>query len=217
MKPAIIAPSLLAADYSRMADGVELIERASADWIHVDVMDGSFVPPITFGHKMVSDLKPLTKLPLDVHLMVQHPGSFIDDFARAGADHITIHVEAAVHLDRLLKYIREAGCKPGISIVPSTPVCMIEEILPLVDIILVMTVNPGYGGQNIIPACLDKVSVLRSKKDEKGYSYLLEVDGGINRDTYKEALTKGSEVLVVGSAFFVDNDPNELVQRFKKA
>lgn len=164
MRDILIAPSLLSADFSNMAGGVNRIQDSRADWVHLDVMDGSFVPVITFGSKMISDLRQLTKLPFDVHLMVQHPETFIDTYIDAGADHITIHAEAAVHLHRILSYIKDRKIKSGISIVPSTPVNQIEEILPLVDIILIMTVNPGFGGQKLLHSCLKKVNILNELK-----------------------------------------------------
>ena len=215
MADVLIAPSLLSANFGNMADSIHLVEKSGADWIHLDVMDGSFVPNLTFGHKMIADLRPLTNLPFDVHLMVQHPETFIDVFADAGADHITIHAEAAIHLYSVLTSIRDRGKSPGLSIVPSTPINQIGELLPLVDIILVMTVNPGFGGQEIIEACLDKASRLRDIKREKNYRFLVEVDGGINVETSEAAIRSGAEVLVVGSAFFGAQDSKGLVRSLK--
>ena len=212
----LIAPSLLSANFSNMAGGISTIEESGAHWIHLDVMDGSFVPNLTFGYKMVADLRPRSELPFDVHLMVVHPETFIESFAASGADYITIHAEATVHLHRVLGQIRTAGKRPGISIVPSTPLVQISELLPYVDLILIMTVNPGFGGQEIIDSCLDKVRALRNLKEEKGYNYLIEVDGGVNRETCRAAIDSGAEVLVVGSAFFNDGDPRDLVTHFKE-
>jgi ribulose-phosphate 3-epimerase len=211
----IVAPSLLSADFSQLGAGVRTIEQTEADWIHVDVMDGSFVPVITFGHKVVKDIRPLTKLPLDVHLMVNHPETFIETFAMAGADSLTIHAEATIHLHRVLCQIKETGARAGISIVPSTPLTVIEELFPFVDLILIMTVNPGFGGQILIPHCLEKVNALKEIKRKRGYNYHIEVDGGINAETYQAVLDAGAEVLVTGSAFFAAPDPKTYVRLLK--
>jgi Pentose-5-phosphate-3-epimerase len=157
MREPLIAPSVLSADFADIDSALRLIEQSGADWIHLDVMDGHFVPPITFGAKMVQDIRKRTRLPLDAHLMVEAPERQVEDFAEAGADFITFHPEACVHAHRCIQMIRNRGCKPGISIVPSTPVSVIEELLPFVELILVMTVNPGYGGQDLLPFCLEKV------------------------------------------------------------
>jgi ribulose-phosphate 3-epimerase len=201
----------LSADFSQGGKAVLEIESAGADWVHLDVMDGAFVPDITFGHKMVADLRPLTKLPLDVHLMVTEPARHIAAFAAAGADYITIHAEAAVHAHRLLCSIRELGKKVGIAIVPSTPLCAISEVLPIVDLELIMTVNTGYGGQALIPGCLDKVKALREIRAERGLSFLISVDGGIKLDTAPLAREAGVDVLVMGSAFFSARDKGAFV------
>jgi len=215
MSKIITAPSLLSSNFGNMKKGIESIERSGADWVHLDVMDGSFVPVITFGHKMVSDLRHLTDLPFDVHLMVNHPETFIDSFSKAGADYITIHQEASIHLNRIIERIRENGKKPGISIVPSTPLGHITEILPFVDLVLIMTVNPGFGGQSMIDNCLLKVTQLKEIKVRKGYNFLIEIDGGVNKDTFKKAIEAGSEVLVTGSAFFKSEDPAKYVNMLK--
>ncbi len=203
----IVAPSLLSADFGELAQGVRTIEEIGGDFVHLDVMDGAFVPNITFGPKAVSDLRPVSRLPFDVHLMIERPESFAETFCRAGADYVTFHLEATTHVHRLLAAIRGLGVHPGISIVPSTPAEALSEVLDLVDIILVMTVNPGFGGQQIIPRCLRKVETLRKLKDRDGHSYLIEVDGGINRDTVRSALDAGAEVIVAGNAVFTSLDP----------
>jgi ribulose-phosphate 3-epimerase len=213
----IVAPSLLSADFSDLAGGVRLIESIGGDFVHLDVMDGHFVPVITFGPKAVADLRKLTRLPFDVHLMIEKPETAIEDFCRAGANYCTVHFEATVHLNRVLNAIRECGVHPGVSIVPSTPVEAIAEVLELVDMVLVMTVNPGFGGQSLIPGCLRKVEELRRRKEASGYGYLVEVDGGIHGDTIRPALEAGAEVIVAGSAIFDSKDPKAEIAALRGA
>jgi len=202
-----IAPSVLSADFGSLADGVRLGESMGGDFIHLDVMDGSFVPNITFGPKAVHDLRPVSKLPFDVHLMITRPESYVDVFCDAGADYLTIHYEATIHVHRVLAAIAEKGKKPGIAIVPTTPAEALRDVLPFVKIVLVMTVNPGFGGQTIIPRCLKKVQTLASMRAEEGLDFLIEVDGGINRNTIREALRAGSDVIVAGAALYENADP----------
>ncbi|MDR0539200.1 MAG: ribulose-phosphate 3-epimerase [Spirochaetaceae bacterium] len=199
---AITAPSVLAADFTRIGDAVSRIERSGADWIHIDIMDGHFVPNITFGAKMVADIRAITRLPLDVHLMIENPRSQLDNFAKAGANLLTFHIETVVHSHSLARDIQALGLKAGVSLVPSTPVSALECILPFVDLVLVMTVNPGVGGQALIPECLDKVERLKEIRREKNLPYLISIDGGIKADNASAARHKGADVLVAGSAFF---------------
>ena len=203
----IIAPSVLSADFGALADGVRLAESMGGDFVHLDVMDGCFVPNITFGPKAVTDLRPVSKLPFDVHLMICRPENYVDVFCASGADHVTIHFEATTHVNRVLTAIRETEKKPGIALVPSTPAEALSEVVPLVDIVLVMTVNPGFGGQVLIPQCLRKVQTLCRMREEAGLQFLIEVDGGINRTTIRDALSAGADVIVAGSALFGARDP----------
>jgi len=181
--------------------------------VHLDVMDGQFVPNLTFGPKLVEDLRPRSRAFFDAHLMVETPERIVKAFADAGADSITFHLEAAVHPHRLLQEIRGLGKKAGISIVPSTPAGMLSELLPFVDLILIMTVNPGFGGQRLIPECLDKLRFLAEERQKRGLGYLLSVDGGINSETAASAITAGADVLVIGSAFFSAADKKAFVNR----
>ncbi|MBR1938647.1 MAG: ribulose-phosphate 3-epimerase [Spirochaetales bacterium] len=211
-----IAPSILSADFSDMKHAIYEIEYSSAEYIHIDIMDGNFVPEITFGSKLVSDIRQLSSKVFDVHLMVNRPENHIDSFAKAGADIITIHQESTVHIHRVLQMIKARNLKCGISIVPSTPVSAITPILEMVDLVLVMTVNPGYGGQKLIQSCLDKVIELKEIREREDYSYEISVDGGINLATVQDAASAGIDVAVTGSAFFAAKDKNAFVDSIKK-
>lgn len=204
--PPLIAPSILSSDFGRLAEEVKAIEVAGADWVHVDVMDGRFVPNITIGPVVVTAVRKATKLPLDVHLMIVEPERYIDDFVKAGADVLTVHAETCPHLHRTLQQIKSAGAKPAVVINPSTPLSAIEEVLPDVAMVLLMSVNPGFGGQSFIPQVLDKVRRLRAMVDERGLSCDIEVDGGINKHNAKQVAEAGATVLVAGSAVFGEKD-----------
>lgn len=198
-----IAPSILSADFARLGAAVEAVEAAGADWIHVDVMDGHFVPNLTIGVPVVQSLRKVTALPLDVHLMIERPERYVEAFVDAGADVLTVHQEACVHLHRVVERIRELGARAGVAINPATPAGVLEEILPYVDLVLVMSVNPGFGGQRYIPTSTEKVRRVRAMLDERGLAGVeLEVDGGISPATAGAVAGAGATVLVAGAAVF---------------
>jgi len=205
-RPTLIAPSILSADFARLADEVAAVERGGADLLHVDIMDGHFVPNLTVGPPIVESLKKVTKLPLDLHLMMTNADAFIAEFAAAGADYLTVHVEACTHLHRTVESIKERGIKAGVTLNPATSLHTIEEILPEVDLVLIMSVNPGFGGQKFIASCLQKVAAARQMIDRIGSRALLEVDGGVKVENAAQVLTAGADVLVAGSAIFSSRD-----------
>ncbi len=202
MKSPVLAPSLLSADFSNLEKAIKQIENNNGSVVHIDVMDGQFVPEITYGQPVVRSIRKLTKLPFDVHLMVENPELQIKSFAEAGADWIDFHLEATNHPHRLIQMIHEEGKKAGLAICPGTPISALSELLDSADIILVMTVNPGWGGQKIIPSCVNKVVELKKIRQEKGYNYLISVDGGVNNETISAVKDAGADVIVSGSAFF---------------
>jgi len=202
-----IAPSILSADFARLGDEIRDVERGGADWIHVDVMDGHFVPNITIGPLIVDAIRPVTKLPLDVHLMIEEPDRYIPQFAKSGADWITVHQEACRHLHRTIHLIKEQGVKAGVVLNPATPLVTIESMLPDLDMVLLMTVNPGFGGQKFISSVVAKIRELRRMLDERGLGHVeIEIDGGVNQETARLCIEAGATVLVAGNAVF--NQPD---------
>ncbi|AQQ53762.1 ribulose-phosphate 3-epimerase [Planococcus lenghuensis] len=212
-----LAPSILAADFAKLGEEVKEAEQAGADWIHIDVMDGHFVPNISLGPIAVKAVRPLTDLPLDVHLMIENPDRYIRDFTEAGADYITVHAEACPHLHRTIQLIRSEGAKPGVVLNPHTPVSAIQHILEDVDLVLLMTVNPGFGGQTFIPSVLSKVRELKTMIDERNLKVEIQIDGGINEQTIGPCVEAGAGVFVAGSAIFGKKDRRAALQAIKQA
>ena len=212
----IIAPSLLSADFTRLAEEVRAVEQAGADWIHADVMDGHFVPNITFGPLVVEAVRRVTSIPIDVHLMIENPDRYVADFARAGANYISVQVETCPHLNRSIQLIKDSGAAAGVVLNPSTPLATIDWVLELVDYVLIMSVNPGFGGQRFITNTLNKIAQLRRLIDEGGYSTLIEVDGGVNEQTIADVARAGADAFVAGSAIFGRKDYAEIISRFRQ-
>ncbi|MCO6017650.1 ribulose-phosphate 3-epimerase [Carnobacterium divergens] len=212
-----ISPSILSADFANLERDIRIVEEGGADYIHVDVMDGHFVPNITLGPNIVSAIRPVTKLPLDCHLMIENPEKYIEDFAKAGADIITVHVESTPHIHRAIQMIKNAGVKAGVVLNPGTPVTAVEYVLSECDMVLVMTVNPGFGGQSFIPETLKKIEKLKQLKEANHYHYEIEVDGGIVPETATQCKQAGADVFVAGSYVYNAEDPQKQIQHLKEA
>lgn len=212
----LVAPSLLAADFSNLAAEVEMVNDSMADWLHLDIMDGLFVPNISFGFPVVEAVRDLSEKPLDVHLMIVDPDRYLERFRDAGASNLTVHYEACHNLHRTVSEIRRLGMKAGVCVNPHTPVMLLKDILPYIDMVLIMTVNPGYGGQSFIPGSINKIGELRSMIDLEGYDVLIEVDGGIDIQNAPVLLHAGADVLVAGNTVFSSSDPVEVIRRLKE-
>jgi ribulose-phosphate 3-epimerase len=212
-----IAPSILSADFSLLGREVKDVEKAGADYIHIDVMDGHFVPNITIGPLIVEAIRPVTSLHFDVHLMIENPENYIQNFVHAGADYISVHVEACKHLHRTIHQIKETGVRAGVVLNPATPVEMIRDVLTDVDLVLLMTVNPGFGGQKFIPNVLKKIEQVRRWRDEQNLHFEIEVDGGINAETAKLCVAAGADVLVAGSYIFNNKDRREAIKSIRQS
>jgi ribulose-phosphate 3-epimerase len=211
-----IAPSILSANFLKLGEEIKAVEVAGADMLHIDIMDGHFVPNITIGPFIVESIRKVTSLPLDVHLMIEEPDKYLGDFIKAGADYLTVHYEASIHLHRTVHWIKESGVKAGVSLNPATPVWSLEHIIPDVDIALLMSVNPGFGGQGFIPQIIDKIKALKNFIEEKGLSPFIEVDGGVKLNNAKDIASAGADILVMGSAFFNSDDYGTTIKRLRK-
>ena len=210
-----IAPSILSANFLKLGEEIRTAEEAGADILHIDIMDGHFVPNITIGPFIVEAIRTITSLPLDVHLMIEKPDKYLEDFIKAGADYLTVHYEASVHLHRTVHYIKENGIKAGVSLNPATPVWSLEHILPDIDMALIMSVNPGFGGQGFIQMSTDKIKTSKRLISEKGLHTLIEVDGGVKLDNALDIVSAGADILVMGSAFFHSKDYGTIVRQFR--
>ncbi|MDI6890995.1 MAG: ribulose-phosphate 3-epimerase [Thermodesulfovibrionales bacterium] len=211
-----IAPSILSANFLKLGEETKAAEDAGADMLHIDIMDGHFVPNITIGPFIVESIRKITSLPLDVHLMIEEPDKYLRDFIKAGADYLTVHYEASVHLHRTVHWIKESGVKAGVSLNPATPVWNLEHIISDVDTALLMSVNPGFGGQDFIPQILDKIKILKKLLRKKGLSTLIEVDGGVKLENAGEIISAGADILVMGSAFFNSKDYGKTIKQFRE-
>lgn len=211
----LISPSMLSADFCNLAKDIEMINQSQADWFHIDVMDGVFVPNISFGQPVIKHIKKLAKKPLDVHLMIVEPDKFFEDYKNCGADIITVHYEACTHLHRSLSRIKQLGMKAGVVLNPHTPVCVLEDIIDMCDLVLLMSVNPGFGGQSFIENTYSKIKSLKELINRKNPSCLIEVDGGVNTANHKALVEAGADVLVAGSAVFASENPIETIKELK--
>lgn len=211
-----IAPSILSADFMRLGEEIRAVEDSGAHMLHIDIMDGHFVPNLTIGYSIVESIRKITKLPLDVHLMIEDPDKYLDNFINAGSDYLTVHLEACSHLHRSVSFIKEKGIKAGVSINPATPVSSLEEIVHDIDLIVLMSVNPGFGGQGFIPHTLVKAKLLKKMIAEKNLSTLIEIDGGVKPENAKEVAASGADILVMGSAFFGSKDYSGLMKKLNE-
>ena len=211
-----IAPSILSADFAKLGDEIRSVENAGADWIHVDVMDGHYVPNITMGPLIVKAARDVTSLPIDVHLMIEDPDRYINDFAKAGASVISVHIEACVHLNRTIQIIKESGLRAGVALNPSTHLSSLDWILEYIDLVVIMSVNPGFGGQTFITNTLEKITTLRSMIEDRNLSTLIEIDGGVCEENIEDISIAGSDVFVAGSAIFGSPDYKKTIASFKK-
>ncbi|WP_163191878.1 ribulose-phosphate 3-epimerase [Clostridium thermarum] len=210
-----LAPSILSADFAKLGEQVALLEKAKVDLLHIDVMDGNFVPNISIGLPVIKSLRPYTTLPFDVHLMIEKPSRYIEDFVKAGADYITVHQESEIHTDRLIDLIKSFQVKAGVSINPATPVSVLEHLLPKVDLVLIMSVNPGFGGQSLIEYTLDKVKALKEIREKHNYSYEISIDGGVTLENCQRIAACGADILVSGSSIFKNNAIEDNVKEFR--
>lgn len=211
-----IAPSILSADFCKLGEEVKALEKHGADFIHIDVMDGMFVPNISFGLPIIKSIRKVTSLPFDVHLMIEEPSRYIEDFVKAGADIITIHYEADRHIDRTINYIKEFGVKAAIALNPATPVDNIKHLIPSLDMVLIMSVNPGFGGQKYIKYCSEKIRETKELSDELNRNLMIQVDGGVGKDNIKEVVNCGANVIVAGSAVFKDGKIKENIEELRR-
>lgn len=211
----LISPSLLSANFCNLEKDIEMLNNSQADWLHVDVMDGVFVPNISFGQPVIKHIKKIAKKPLDVHLMIVEPDKFFEDYKNCGADIITVHYEACTHLHRSLSKIKQLGMKAGVVLNPHTPVCVLEDIIEMCDLVLLMSVNPGFGGQSFIENTYSKIKTLKQLIERKNPNCLIEVDGGVNTANYKKLIEAGADVLVAGNAVFAAENPTETIKQLK--
>jgi ribulose-phosphate 3-epimerase len=211
----LISPSLLSANFCNLEKDIEMLNNSQADWLHVDVMDGVFVPNISFGQPVIKHIKKIAKKPLDVHLMIVEPDKFFEDYKNCGADIITVHYEACTHLHRSLSKIRQLGMKAGVVLNPHTPICVLEDIIDMCDLVLLMSVNPGFGGQSFIENTYNKIKTLKQLIERKNPNCLIEIDGGVNTQNYKKLIEAGADVLVAGNAVFASENPIETIKELK--
>lgn len=211
----LISPSLLSANFCNLENDIKMLNDSQADWLHVDVMDGVFVPNISFGQPVIKHIKKIAKKPLDIHLMIVEPDKFFEDYKNCGADIITVHYEACTHLHRSLSKIRQLGMKAGVVLNPHTPICVLEDIIQMCDLVLLMSVNPGFGGQSFIENTYSKIKTLKQLIEKKNPNCLIEIDGGVNTSNYKKLIEAGADILVAGNAVFASENPIETIKQLK--